>query len=63
MSGLLEGKGGPPLRISAHSAATAGIVIGNNDLLMIARARSINTVRVINNTPNFSRSPHITRKD
>lgn len=37
-----------------------GNIIGNNDLLIAAHARSINAVLVTNNTKEFSRVPDLT---
>jgi len=40
-----------------------GKLIGNNDLLIAAHARSINSVLVTNNTSEFSRVPDLTLED
>lgn len=40
-----------------------GRVIGNNDLLIAAHARSIDAVLVTNNTAEFSRVPDLTVED
>lgn len=40
-----------------------GNIIGNNDLLIAAHARSINAVLVTNNTREFSRIPDISLED
>lgn len=40
-----------------------GNIIGNNDLLIAAHARSINAVLVTNNTKEFSRIPDLTLED
>ena len=40
-----------------------GNMIGNNDILIAAHARSLNAVLVTNNTKEFSRIPDITLED
>ena len=40
-----------------------GLIIGNNDLLIAAHARSINAVLVTNNTNEFSRVDDLTIED
>lgn len=40
-----------------------GLLIGSNDLLIAAHARSINAVLVTNNTKEFSRIPDLTIED
>lgn len=40
-----------------------GLLIGSNDLLIAAHARSINAVLVTNNTKEFSRIPDLTLED
>lgn len=40
-----------------------GNIIGSNDLLIAAHARSINAVLVTNNTKEFSRIPDLTLED
>jgi len=40
-----------------------GNIIGNNDLLIAAHARSISAVLVTNNTKEFSRIPDLTLED
>ena len=40
-----------------------GNIIGNNDLLIAAHARSLNAVLVTNNTKEFSRIPDLTLED
>lgn len=40
-----------------------GKIIGNNDLLIAAHARSIDSVLVTNNTKEFSRVPDLTLED
>jgi tRNA(fMet)-specific endonuclease VapC len=40
-----------------------GSIIGNNDLLIAAHARSMDAVLVTNNTKEFSRIPDITLED
>ncbi|PCJ30949.1 MAG: VapC toxin family PIN domain ribonuclease [Moraxellaceae bacterium] len=40
-----------------------GNTIGNNDLLIAAHSRSINSVLVTNNTKEFSRVPDLTLED
>ncbi|MCG8673630.1 MAG: PIN domain-containing protein [Pseudomonadales bacterium] len=40
-----------------------GKIIGNNDLLIAAHARSISAVLVTNNTKEFSRIPDLTLED
>ncbi len=40
-----------------------GNIIGNNDLLIAAHARSIDSVLVTNNTTEFSRVPDLTLED
>lgn len=40
-----------------------GLIIGNNDLLIAAHARSIDAVLVTNNTREFARIPDLTLED